>query len=87
MDDRRWPGTEQGHSDAELTERVAEMLATSEEVDGADLDVRVEDGVVTLRGPLPAGARDAAERVAGSVRGVRRVEVSGESGAPPRPSS
>ena len=57
----------------ETPERVAEVLASSEEVDASVLDVWVTNGVVTLVGPLRPGQEGAAERIARSVRGVSSV--------------
>lgn len=70
---RRWPGTERGHSDAEIATRVTEMLTASPEVDASGLDVWVTNGVVTLVGPPRPGQEAAAERIARSVRGVSSV--------------
>jgi cytidylate kinase len=58
-----------------LTSRVRAALAADDRTASADVRVRVEDGVVYLRGRLrPASLVDAVITVAGGVAGVSRVD-------------
>ena len=69
-------------SDAALRADVKERLTRDAFVERYDIDVRVEDGVVTLRGSVANDyEREQAAEVAGRVEGVRRVDnriVAGE---------
>lgn len=69
-------------SDAALRADVKERLTRDAFVERYDIDVRVEDAVVTLRGSVAnAYEREQAAEVAREVEGVRRVDnriVAGE---------
>ena len=61
--------------DNRITAAVRARLATDAELRDASLNVDTRQGVVTLRGTLPAfDQRDRAVRLAGDVEGVVRVQ-------------
>jgi hypothetical protein len=65
-----------GHarSDARIHEDVCERLTDDPHVDASEIEVRVENGEVTLSGTVPdRGAKRRAEDVAESASGVRHV--------------
>jgi len=76
------PGATADVSDAALRADVKERLTRDAFVERYDIDVRVEDGVVTLHGSVAnTYEREQAAEVARKVAGVRRVEnriVAGE---------
>jgi hypothetical protein len=58
-------------SDEKLHDRVCEVLLKSSEVDASEIDVVVEDAVVTLKGSISSkGMRRVAEDLVGSIPGV-----------------
>jgi hyperosmotically inducible protein len=60
--------------DVLLVAKVKSALALSKRLEGAQIDVGVEDGVVTLRGTVrDRGQREAAREIAADVPGIRRV--------------
>ena len=65
---RNWP------SDARLFEEVCERLTDDDDVDASDIEVKVENGDVTLTGRVRSRRQKRrAEDVAWSVRGVHDV--------------
>jgi len=70
------PGTQLGdRPDDGIVEEVTERLTEDLELDPADVLVRADGGIVVLEGIVETQAiRDAAERIAGRVAGVRGVE-------------
>jgi osmotically-inducible protein OsmY len=69
----RLMGTE-GHADADTEAAVLDALATAQLLEGAEVDVEVRDGTVTLRGGVElASRREEVARVAHGVPGVARV--------------
>jgi osmotically-inducible protein OsmY len=66
MDSRR--------SDERIREDVGDALESHPEIDASDVELMVEDGVVTLSGIIAdARARTLAEKAAAAVSGVRSV--------------
>ncbi len=64
-------------SDAWITSKVKSTLLFSSNVDGLDIDVDTNNGVVTLSGEVDSGAeRDLAIELAGNIRGVKNVDAS-----------
>jgi osmotically-inducible protein OsmY len=62
-------------ADLELRSAVRDAFARHPELGGAALRVRVEDAAVTLAGTVPAsGWKHAAERLAGEIEGVERID-------------
>jgi len=61
-------------SDTTITGKVKAKLATDDRVKGSDIEVKTNNGVVTLTGTAPSStAKDAAESLASHVSGVRSV--------------
>lgn len=61
--------------DDELLRTICERLAGDSDVDTSDIDVSVREGRVVLAGLVPSQqARQDAEAIAMSTRGVREVE-------------
>lgn len=78
--------------DARLHASVKTAFELNRRLRALDLRIQAEDGVVTLRGPVPdAETRSVAEQVAGAVPGVRQVvahlRVTGAMAAPRDPAS
>ena len=64
-------------SDAWITSKVKSTLLFSRNVDGLEINVDTNDGVVTLSGQVDSGAeRDLAVELAESIRGVKDVDAS-----------
>jgi osmotically-inducible protein OsmY len=62
-------------SDDRISEDVCERLLEDPDVDASEIDVRVENGEVTLSGTVPNRAdRRRAEDLVDAVRGVRHVQ-------------
>lgn len=62
-------------SDDRIYDAVRQRLANDPDVKGADLDVAVKDGVVTIKGTVnDQRAKDKAEKIVKKVKGVTRVE-------------
>lgn len=65
----------QSISDSWITTKVKSTFMYSNNVDGTDISVMTEDGVVTLSGKLGSGAEQAlAVELAQNVRGVKQVQ-------------
>lgn len=60
--------------DMTLTAKVKAALAQAEDVSAMDIDVDVNNGVVSLSGNVSRDAHDRAIQVARSIDGVRSVE-------------
>jgi osmotically-inducible protein OsmY len=61
-------------SDDRLYDQVRIKLAQDVEVNGGAIDVKVQDGTVTLLGKIRTGkAKSKAEKIAGKVKGVKKV--------------
>ena len=74
----------ESRTDQDLTQNVRDLLAFSQEVNVANVEVHTNYGVVTLRGAVAsADEREAAERIARSVPGV--VDVVNQIVAVPSP--
>lgn len=62
-------------SDDKIYDTVRQKLANDPDVKGADLDVAVKSGVVTIKGTVTdAHARDKAEKIVKKIKGVTRVD-------------
>jgi osmotically-inducible protein OsmY len=62
-------------SDDKIYDSVRQKLANDPDVKGADLEVAVKNGVVTMKGTVTdEHAREKAEKIAKKVKGVTRVE-------------
>lgn len=65
-------------SDSWITTKVKSTFMYSTNVDGSDIDVSTNGGVVTLSGKVDSGAeRELAIEMANNVRGVRSVQSAG----------
>ena len=63
------------NSDDRIYDAVRQRLANDPDVKGADLDVAVKNGVVTIKGTVSdERAKEKAEKIAKKVKGVTRVE-------------
>jgi hyperosmotically inducible periplasmic protein len=60
--------------DISLTAKVKAALAKAEDVSAMDIDVNVNNGIVSLNGDVSKRAHDRAIEVTQSVDGVRSVE-------------
>jgi hyperosmotically inducible periplasmic protein len=61
-------------SDDTLIDQVRIKLSLDVDVNGGALDVRVKDGVVTLRGPVRnEKSKKKAEKIAAKVKGIKKV--------------
>jgi osmotically-inducible protein OsmY len=68
------PAQKSAPSDDHIYDQVRLKLAGDVTVNGGALEVDVKDGVVTLRGKVRTQkAKDKAAKVAGKVKGVKRV--------------
>ena len=68
----------QDTSDAWITTKVKSTLMYSSNVDGSDIDVSTNNGIVTLSGKVDSGAERAlAIELSNNVRGVKSVESKG----------
>mgnify|MGYP005755645193 CR=1 FL=1 len=64
--------------DAWVTARTTSALLWTRGVEGTDIKVSAEDGLVTLEGPVESGfERELAIEIAQGIRGVTRVDASG----------
>lgn len=62
-------------NDDRIYDAVRQKLANDPDVKGADLDVAVKNGVVTIKGTVnDQHARDKAEKITKKVKGVTRVD-------------
>jgi osmotically-inducible protein OsmY len=62
-------------SDDRIYDTVRQRLANDPDVKGADLEVAVKNGVVTIKGTVnDEHAREKAEKITKKVKGVTRVE-------------
>lgn len=69
------PATASDDPDVRLAEEVKTTLATHPDFGAVPIEVRSEDGKVTLRGQAPdAAAKEKAAEIAGSVRNVKSVQ-------------
>lgn len=65
-------------TDKWIEARVNSSMMWSNAIDGGDVDVKVNNGIVTLTGAVASEwAKDRAEEIARDIRGVERVNVSG----------
>jgi osmotically-inducible protein OsmY len=65
-------------SDAWISTKVKSTLMYSSNVDGSDITVNTDDGIVTLSGKVESGAeRELAIELAKNVRGVQSVASEG----------
>ena len=63
------------HSDDEITDQVRIKLAGDMDVKGANIDVAVKDGVVTLKGKVETDKqRSRAEKLTKKVKGVKSID-------------
>lgn len=63
------------NSDDRIYDAVRQRLANDPDVKGADLDVAVKNGVVTIKGTVnDEHAREKAEKITKKVKGVTRVD-------------
>ncbi len=66
---------QKAHSDDEIMDQVRIKLAGDIDVKGANIDVAVKDGVVTLKGKVETDKqRSRAEKMTKKVKGVKAVE-------------
>ncbi|HLJ45555.1 MAG TPA: BON domain-containing protein [Bryobacteraceae bacterium] len=66
---------QKAHSDDELMDQVRIRLAGDIDVKGANIDVAVKDGVVTLKGKVENDKqRSRAEKLTKKVKGVKAVD-------------
>lgn len=69
-------GSEAGMSDEWIEARVNSTLMWTNGIDGGDIDVEVDNGVVTLEGEVESEwAKNRAQEIAQDIRGVNRVDV------------
>jgi osmotically-inducible protein OsmY len=62
-------------NDDKIYDSVRQKLANDPDVKGADLEVAVKNGVVTMKGTVgDEHAREKAEKIVKKVKGVTRVE-------------
>lgn len=65
-------------SDAWITAKTASTLLWTDGVEGTDIEVDTEDGVVSLEGTVSSGVeKELAIEIAQGIRGVERVDASG----------
>src|ERR1700675_1529866 len=77
-------GCTKAPNDAELTSNIQTKLATDSGLQGKQLDVKAEDGTVTLTGTVDNDAqREAAARYAAAEPGVKQVINNLQVAAPP----
>jgi osmotically-inducible protein OsmY len=63
------------NSDDKIYDAVRQRLANDPDVKGADLEVAVKSGVVTIKGVVnDEHAREKAEKIVKKIKGVTRVE-------------
>ncbi len=63
------------NNDDKIYDAVRQKLANDPDVKGADLDVAVKNGVVTIKGTVnDEHAREKAEKITKKVKGVTRVD-------------
>lgn len=63
------------NNDDKIYDAVRQRLANDPDVKGADLDVAVNNGVVTMKGTVnDQHAREKAEKIVKKVKGVTRVD-------------
>lgn len=63
-----------GSADDRIYDQVRLKLASHPDVKGGAIEVKVEDGVVTLQGSVRTQkARDKAQGLAGKIKGVKKV--------------
>ena len=63
------------NNDDKIYDAVRQRLANDPDVKGADLDVAVKNGVVTIKGTVnDQHAREKAEKITKKVKGVTRVD-------------